>query len=643
MKRRSYFIILIILCGISGLLQAQIPDGILADPSQFAETDTTERVVIYIEPWQKPIPFGFQNITNDSLLRWQNWAQWGDFLAYQPNTIAYRQGSNGRIDAFDINGYGPLEQQVNLNGIALNNPITGLINYNFIPAYKVSEMWVQQAGNYQANIRMRDYYIVKPLSYLTFDEADFNYRNLEFMVTQNFSEKTNVELSFWDRRDGGGFPQNNVQGSQIMAKGYHYLNQNLQLRAIVMRNQYEREEPFGYVVGDPTTFAHSEFSSQSNKSIYDSNVLRRDVKVGLYSRPDSLSTQQYEIEAYHTKNEFELPFDSDTLNWDLRSWRLKGVAESTFGKLKVEGSAELQSHYTKERRGFSKSNWNQLTANANVLLPITNRIHLFSNNQLSNRFDGYQSFNVSGGAKLKWANSHYSLTGAYFQRMPTIQQLYWNSSTFSGNADLKPTKGLSISPSLKLQITENLTTGISGRYALLNNEVYIGIDSTFVNSDSFNKISGTVFGEFKNSRFEINSSATMDALTAESPTSVLDANNKHDFKVWLRNNAYIKGYMFDRAAYVKAGLLSTLSPIPYRSRLFNTELQYWENAALEESEIPAYFRVDAELSARVRSIMVLIRWENVLDGFGQAGYFEAATLPMPARRLIVGIRAQFRN
>jgi hypothetical protein len=158
------------------LLQAQIPDGILADPSQFAETDTTEREAIYIEPWQKPIPYGFQNITNDSLLRWQNWAQWGDFLAYQPNAIAYRQGSNCRIDAFDINGYGPLEQQVYLNGIALNNPITGLVNYNFIPAYKVSEMWVQQAGSYRANIRLKDYYIIKPLSYLTFDEADFNYR-----------------------------------------------------------------------------------------------------------------------------------------------------------------------------------------------------------------------------------------------------------------------------------------------------------------------------------------------------------------------------------------------------------------------------------------------------------------------------------
>lgn len=643
MKRRSFFIILCFLCSFSGLLQAQIPDGILADPSQFAETDTTEREAIYIEPWQKPIPYGFQNITNDSLLRWQNWAQWGDFLAYQPNAIAYRQGSNGRIDAFDINGYGPLEQQVYLNGIALNNPITGLVNYNFIPAYKVSEMWVQQAGSYRANIRLKDYYIIKPLSYLTFDEADFNYRNLEFMVTQNFSEKTNVELSFWDRRDGGGFPQNNVQGSQILAKGYHYLNQNLQLRAAIIRNQYERDEPFGYVVGDPTTFAFSEFSSQPNESNIESNILRRDAKIGLYSRPDSLAGQEFGIELYHTKNEFDLPFDTDTLNWDLRSWRLKGLAAKTVGELQLSGGAELQTHYTKSLNGLTRDSWNQATATANLKLPISPKIELFSNNHFSHRFDGYQGFSLAAGGDVQIAKTNFRITGAYFQRMPTIQQLYWESSTFRGNPSLQETNGISLSPSIKIDFTASLTAGISGRYAILNNDVFIGTDSSFVNSDAYDKISATVFGEFKNHRLEIYSSATVDALTAKSPTSVLEANNEPSRKLWIRNSAFLKGYMFDRAAYVKAGLISTLSPLAYRSRLFNTGLQYWENAALEESEIPAFFRLDAEISARVRAIMVLIRWENTLDGFGQAGYFEAATLPMPARRLIVGIRAQFRN
>ncbi len=643
MKLKSLLPSFLLITSLSGLIHAQIPDGILGDPSEFAETDTTTRAAIYIEPWKTMNPFGFQNFTNDSLLRWQNWAQWGDFLAYQANTISYRQGSNGRIDAFDINGYGPLEQDITVNGIGLKNPFTGLVNYNFIPAYKVNEMWVQHSGSYKADIRLKDYYIIKPLSYLTFDEADFNYRNLEFMVTQNFSEKTNVELSFWDRRDGGGFPQNDVQGSQIMFKGYHFLSQYLQLRAMIMRNQYKREEPFGYVVGDPTTFAFSEFSSQPNESGISSEILRNDIKVALYSRPDSLSKQNYGVEIYRTKNEFDLPFDTDTLHWDLRSWRLKGIANTQLGNVVVSAQAELQSHSTKSLSGLTKGSWNEISVSGNLKLPFTNSLELFSNNTLSYRFDGFQSYNLGAGGSILFGKIGLRLNASLFQRLPTMQQLYWSASDFAGNPDLQETKGISIAPAVDLQLSNTLRFGVSGRYALLDKDVFIGNDSSFVNADAYDKLSATVFGEFSNHRFEIHSSATVDAALATEPTSVLEANNLHDRKIWLRNNAFIKGYVFDKAAYVKAGLRSTLSPIPYRTRLFNTGLQFWENAALEESEIPAFFRLDAELSARVRAIMVLIRWENTLDGFGQAGYFEAATLPMPARRLIVGIRAQFRN
>ena len=178
---------------------------------------------------------------------------------------------------------------------------------------------------------------------------------------------------------------------------------------------------------------------------------------------------------------------------------------------------------------------------------------------------------------------------------------------------------------------------------MINDDQFIGTDSLFVNSDEYSVLSGTGFANFANHRFIIESSASVHAADAVTPTSVIDAVNKPDLKVWVRNNAYVKGYVFDRAAYLKAGLLTTFSPFPYRSRIFDTELQYWVPAALEESEIPAFFRLDAELSARVRAMMIVMRWENTLEGFGQAGYFEATTLPMPGRRLLVGIRAQFRN
>lgn len=628
---------------LSGEVIAQIPDGILANPGQFAEVDTTQREIESIVPWKIISEFGHRSVTNDSLLRWEIWPNWGDYFAYRNDVIAYRQGTIGRLDAFDIDGYTPLEQVVSLNGISLNNPVTGYVNYNHIPANRVGFMTENKSSLYNSKLRLRDYYLIEPLSYLNFDESALDYRNLEFMVAQNFNERSNAEISFWDRRDGGNYPDNDVQGSQILMKGYHYLNQNLQIRATILRNEFKRGESFGYVVSDPQTFAFSQFSTQSKQVNRSSENLRRDMVVGLYSRSDSLSEEKRGIEVHHSKNEFRLPFLADTLNWDIRTQALKGFAHQNLGNVELKGDFSLARFLTKKNQNFNKSNWTTAAIGLDARLNFTESLKFFAVNKLDYRTDKNSGFSTDFGVQVSGARIKLRLGLGVISRIPTIQQMYWKSPGFSGNSALKNTNSTSLSGQFDAKLWDNIQLGISGRYQLIENDIFIGTDSSFVNSDFYSVISGTVFGNFENRRFILESAATIHAATATEPNSVLDANNKPDQKIWLRNNAYVKGYVFDRAAYIKLGLLTTFSPLPYRARLFNTELQFWENAALEETEIPAFFRMDIELSARVRSIMVLLRWENSLDGFGQAGYFEAATLPMPGRRLIVGIRAQFRN
>jgi hypothetical protein len=627
---------------MSGGLVAQIPAGIASNPQQFAQEDTTEQKVEDIRPWQTFREFGFQKMTDDSLLRWEIWPNWGDYYAYRNDVVSYRQGTIGRLDAFDIDGYSPLEQKVRLNGITLNNPVTGYVNYNHIPANRVGVMSELKGTNYQSNIRLRDFYILEPLSYLNFDESALDYRNLEFMVTQNFRERTNAEISFWDRRDGGSYPDNNVQGSQILFRAYHYLNQNMQVRGMILRNQFERDESFGYVVNNPQTFAFSQFSTQSNRANRSSDNLRRDLSIGLYARADSLSEEKWGVELYQSKNEFRLPFTVDTLNWDIRSQALKGFRSITAGGLNLKGDIAINRYFTKKRRNIGRSSWGLIEAGVDAQLNLFQNLSVYNRNEFNYRTDekiGFQSdlgFQTNGRLRA-------NLNFAVFSRIPTIQQMYWRSNNFSGVDSLENTSGISLSSTFETNLGNQFEVGISGRLQVLDNDVFKGTDSSFVNSDSYSVISATLYGSFENHRFTLESSGTVHAATATEPNSVLDANNKPDQKFWFRNNAYVRGYVFDRAAYVKLGLLTTFSPLPYRARLYNTELQFWENAALNEVEIPAFFRMDAELSARLRSMMILMRWENVLDGFGQAGYFEAATLPMPGRRLIVGIRAQFRN
>ena len=638
-----YYLVLVLFClSVSGEALAQIPPGLGSSPQQFAQEDTTEQKVELITPWKLNSEFGYQQVTNDSLLRWEIWPNWGDYYAYRKDVVAFRQGTTGRIDAFEIDGYSPLEQKVSLNGITLNNPITGYVNYNHIPANRVGFLSESKGVDYNANIRLRDFYLVEPLSYLNFDESALDFRNLEFMVAQNFKERTNAEISFWDRRDGGSYPENNVQGSQILMKGYHYLDQNKQIRMMILRNQFERDESFGYVVPNPQTFAFSQFSTQSNRTGRNSDNLRRDISIGLYARSDSVSQEKWGLELQQSKNEFQLPFVDDTLDWDIRTQTLKGFFTERLGSLQLKGEVGLNRYLSKKNRNISRSNWGVIDAGFDVGLDIDENLEIYSRSRFDYRTDsklGYQS-----DLGMQFSGKHtLNLNLGIFSRMPTIQQMYWSSKSFVGSDSLENTTGISLSSQLETKIGDYLTIGISGRYQLLDNDVFKGTDSTFVNSDSYSVISGTLYGSIENHRFTIESSGTVHAATAKEATSVLELNNNPDQKFWFRNNAYVKGYVFDRAAYVKLGVLTTFSPLPYRSRLFNTELQFWENAALDEVEINAFFRMDAELSARLRSMMILMRWENVLDGFGQAGYFEAATFPMPGRRLLVGIRAQFRN
>ncbi|MEP5943691.1 MAG: hypothetical protein ABJ356_03970, partial [Balneola sp.] len=230
----------------------------------------------------------------------------------------------------------------------------------------------------------------------------------------------------------------------------------------------------------------------------------------------------------------------------------------------------------------------------------------------------------------------------------TIQTLYWSSKDYSGNSNLKNEKITSLYGEVNSSLGSYWKAGASGRLKFTENRIVLDEDSTFSNTNSQDLAFISGFVRFQNPNFEIESSAAYEtALSFESDQSHSTFGSV-DTKLWIRNALFYKNYAFNRAAFVKIGVRTLLSPFAYESQFYNTELDYWQSNSLTndgsmQSFVPAFFRMDAELSARVRAIMVVIRWENALDGLGQAGYFETSSFPMPPRRLIVGIRAQFRN
>jgi hypothetical protein len=654
----SFYIALIV---SSTALFAQVADSAKTDsvkissPNAEAKNDSVlasqkkEVKVKTVNLWKNRIPSFSEKITTDSLLRWNIYPNWGDFYAYQSNVISYRQGTIGRTDAFNINGYDQYEQNLWLDDILLNDPVTGLINYNYVPHHKIGTVYQTYNGDLNSYVNIRDYYINEPVSYLNFDEASNDYRNLEFFVAQNTAPGTNIELSYWDRRDGGFYPNNSVQGSQIMGRIYHHLGEKYQIQGLILRNDFNNDESGGYVVNDPSTFGFGEFTSNPVNSSGNSETLRNDIKLGLYQRTDTASAESGGLIMNRTKNDRVVRISADTLSRELLTHSAQIFKKVELGLLSIQGNATVNLSDLKSGNSITRNNWFTSEAKITTELELFDGLKLIGSGNVISRNTGHSGSEFSSGINIGSSeNLNLKLTASVESRIPTIQTLYWSSKDYSGNSNLENEKITSLYGEVSSSLGSYWKAGASGRLKFTENRIVLDEDSTFSNTNSQDLAFISGFVRFQNPNFEIESSAAYEtALSFESDQSHSTFGSV-DTKLWIRNALFYKNYAFNRAAFVKIGVRTLLSPFAYESQFYNTELDYWQSNSLTndgsmQSFVPAFFRMDAELSARVRAIMVVIRWENALDGLGQAGYFEASSFPMLPRRLIVGIRAQFRN
>ena len=608
-----------------------------------------EEKVIRVNPWKNRIPSFSTKVTNDSLLRWNIFPNWGDFYAYRNNTISYRLGTIGRIDAFNIGGFDQYEQNLWLDDVIMNDPVSGLINYNYVPHHKIGSVFESYSGNFNSYINIRDYYITEPVSYLNFDEASHNYRNLEFFVSQNTAPGTNVEVSYWDRRDGGFYPNNEVEGSQIMGRIYHHLGNNYQIQGMILRNDFRNDESGGYVINNPSTFGFGEFTSQPRSSSGNSEILRNDIKFGLYERKDTTSNETGSLVFSRTKTDRLVRINSDTLSREILTHRAQLFKKVEVSKLSIKSNALLSYSNNKAGNSILRNNWLLIDAGADAEFDLSEKVQLVASGKFISRNTQHSGSIFSAGVGFGSTEGfNTKIVATHHDKIPTIQTLYWSSRNYSGNPSLKNEQISSLYGEANIPLGSFLDIGISGRLKLTKSRILLDTDSTFSNANIQDMAFTSGYIRFINNRLEIESSVNYETTLKFDSDQTHSTYGSVDTKLWIRNSLFYKNYAFNRAAFIKLGVRTLLSPVAYESQFYNTELNYWQSNSLTSDEsiqffVPAFFRLDAELSARVRAIMVVIRWENALDGLGQAGYFETSSFPMPPRRLIVGIRAQFRN
>jgi len=630
------------------ILETIEPDTLIGEiPEDEPEEDEPEELA-YIHIWEYDGRAGFNTQLTDSTLRWTQMLNVTEYFYQQPGSITYRMGTLGRKDGIDHHTFENRHFDAEMNGLRINDPLTGAVNWNRVPTHKIRNMSESDFGPvYRADIRLRDHYLVQPRTYLNFDESSYNYRHLEFSATHNINQETNLELSYWDRRDGIGYRRSGVEGNQIVFKGYHQLNSQWLLRSGFISNSMDQEQSFGYQFQDPSVFAFNPFIEVPNQGLAESEEGSKDLYVQAHFRRDTLGPVQSQFGLHYQSDKRNIQFNTDTTATNFRNIEL--FARHRIGNERTGLSASVRPYFLENRTDqLVQNSWFGAKSDVDGSFYAGGGLSLYAQGGATVRDDS--RYGMHSGVKLLWSaipGFELALFGGYANRVPDLQALYWQSNTIFGDSGLQNEESLTAGIETEIGLGSYFRIGGRADYRETVNGVFLALDSPgtgqFVNIDPYTTISATSWLNLESTLFEGMASATY--KTFESATSANPINQRLQLsgdRVWLKGNFYWKNYLFDRATFVKAGISGMYSPNFMRGSEYIAPLNRWQHGT-EEFFNPPFSRVDIDVSARVRWLMVMLRWENIFDRVNQLGYFETVGYPMPQQRFIFGLRVLFTN
>ena len=581
-------------------------------------------------------------------MRWQTWPDWTHKRNRDPGVITYRLGTVGRSSAMLVDTHEPRHQRLLWEDIVMNDPVSGTVNWNMLPIHKLGAVYEDGSGiDHESSFFLKQHYVNRPLTKLIFDESKFDRRALEFWLTQNFSQKTNVEISYWDRRGGGGYPNSTYRGNQIFARIYHQMDNRRMVKLRFLSGSNTLGQPFGYIIPDLNTFAFNRFAATPSESSAESQNGITMLALSYHSRARDTAAVAENLRGgvFLRSRKRSVEYSADTTFYKVQSAGLHLHKWVDLSPLQLEGRAAYERIFNRERDRSNLSNkgWNLLTATGTALLRPLDGWTLTGEATLEyreadfgysfggeTRFDLFNRLSLSAGAS----------TGSV---LPTPQQLYWNSREYSGSGALEQEQVEELHGRLEVDLSGTIGLGLKGRLKQIRNGIFLDSDSSFVNAGEYTSLSSTAYADYSGRHFEVSASATLhryqDFVPAQGGSDIPAFNSE---RIWMKGSAYWKGYLFNRATYVKAGVAGMFAPNRYLADHYDAALDYWQPASTDQL-LPWFSRLDVDISARVRTIMFVVRFENVLDQVNQFGYFETANYPMPPRRFIFGVRAIFNN
>ena len=599
-------------------------------------------------------PPAYREMTNDSLGRWQLWSDQGEWMSRQPGVIAAQLGGLGRNDGFLIRGHESRHQRLYREGVPVNERIFGSANRKRLPHYS-RLAHVQEFTSpirYRSDVSTVRYHVEKPLTFINYEQTAFDYRSTEGYVTQNFRPGTNISIGYWGKNENEGYANNNMGGRNAEVTLYHYLTDSWILEGGYDYSGLQLGESHGYNMADMSVFAFDRFTAIPNEPRAQSSMRNALYRLTAYHRENSGEQATTRLSLYHDRYR-RLHYDSsDSSSVRVLTSGFTGRHIRPLGPLELQLETRSEwSIITQDRfHTMDTGSWAHNTGKGMVLLPLDNGSNLHTWVRAGWRTDGFVDFEL--GSKVDWQlTRRFSLFASYArgEQMPQPGHLYWRRMPMYGNPDLQN------------EVIQRMELGAMYRAgswswgaelygSLFDRPVLVGQDSTFTQAGSYTSAGATGYISFDGSRFEFALSGTFQQYFSDDnrlENQLLDLSGQ---RAWARASLYYKDYVYNRAAFIKGGFYLQLSPTSYRSSRYYPAMDYWDpnswHPAVEGTEsqaIPEFARLDLDLSARVRSVIFLFRYENALDNWLQPGYFETAYQPMPPSRFRFGIRWVLRN
>jgi hypothetical protein len=621
------------------------------------QSDSARSVVEFdVYPLKMPISPGARVLETDSTLRWSQWNEWSDRISRSPSAISYRLGGFTRNDFHFMNGYEPFSQRFYLEGMSMRNPVTGDPLHQNFALERLSHLQEYSGGiTLRTDMELQRYYSQEPTTRIYYDQSANQMRNTHAQLSQLIRKNWGYDLIYNGRNYSGEYQRAQTVSKQMSARTFFHINDRYLAQALILFNAAQLQESNGYQIADLPSFNFQTFFAPPIRTNASSSSRQSQVQVALIRRGNAPARKSIDqtshkpadsrVILYHNRYRRYYDAPADTTNIRILSYHAAAQHNIDWGFVRAQ--AELRSGYfvpdQSRSRSLSVGNWSETEAEAHISLHPLPLLEIPLQARAMRRSDGFEEWESSAGGRINLFN-RIALMGkvSVGERMPTIQQLYWQGN-ISGNPSLETS--FDTRTEAGVEFTSGrwpLTLGVSAFMQEQSNRVFLLPDSTFGQFSNVGSQGGTFYGSFESARWEFRASTTIQQYESDNLEIPVQFLSGSGLRIWNKGSVHWKGYVLDNATYIKIGVYGMFSPNYYRTAQYIASMDYWEGS-LQTQDIPFFARVDFDLTARVRNMFVLVRYENIADGLGQFGYYEASSYPMPSRRLRFGLRVLFRN